>query len=221
MKSYPSIPLYDGSIMKDAYIFIKYDGSNLRFEWNNKRGWYKYGTRNRLFDENDKNFGQAIKLFHTKYVEPKLEDAIQNAYTDGFKSEVSLTRYLHDYKAKQCIVFCEFYDKNSFAGQHSNSKKEIKIIDIIIDNKGFMDPAEFCKLPFDKAECPRHHDLTPEFAEQIRTGHFNSFECDFGTKIFEGVVCKGGKRHDRWMCKIKTKRWLDEVKKLPNWQNLL
>lgn len=227
MKSYPTIPVYDGSVMKDAYVFLKYDGSNLRFEWNIKRGWYKFGTRNRLFDENDKTFGSAIKLFKEKYCAPQFQDNVdflgykQGKYPDG--SEISIERYLKDvYNAKRCIVFAEYFGKNSFAGQHNPSdKKDIKIIDLVVDNKGFMDPTEFIKFPLDRSPCVRHHDLTPEFAEQVKTDYFSSFECDFGTKIFEGVVCKGGSRHDRWMCKIKTQQWLDEVKKMPNWQTLI
>lgn len=203
MKSYPSISVYDGSTMKDAYVFVKYDGSNLRFEWNNKRGWYKFGTRNRLFDSNDPIFGGAISIFLNKY--------------DGIE------KYFAKKNTKKAIVFTEFFGRNSFAGKHCPSdKKDVVILDICLDNQGFMDLDEFLQLPIDRAECPFRRELTPEFAEQVRTGYFSSsLENDYGTKIFEGFVCKGGKKHDRWMCKIKTQQWLDEVRKLPNWKELV
>jgi len=41
-----------GKFGEYSYSFIKYDGSNLRFCWNRKRGWYKFGSRNVMIDKN-------------------------------------------------------------------------------------------------------------------------------------------------------------------------
>jgi hypothetical protein len=59
----PSIPREFSEF--EAYVFDKLDGSNLRFEWKRKGGWYKYGTRHRLFDATDPGFGSAIELSTT------------------------------------------------------------------------------------------------------------------------------------------------------------
>lgn len=64
MQQYPSI---DGSskapLGKQCIAFTKYDGSNLRWEWSPKQGWYKHGTRNQLFDASDPVYGKAIPIF--------------------------------------------------------------------------------------------------------------------------------------------------------------
>src|SRR5271154_7039190 len=66
MLSYPSI---EGSskapLGKPCIAFYKYDGSNLRFEWQRKgRQWMKYGTRTQLFNATTPTFGPAISVFH-------------------------------------------------------------------------------------------------------------------------------------------------------------
>jgi hypothetical protein len=52
------------------YVFDKLDGSNIRSEWNRKRGFDKYGTRARLLGVDDEIFGEAIPLINSKFVEP-------------------------------------------------------------------------------------------------------------------------------------------------------
>lgn len=102
MKSYPSILNCTGSNFRefDSYMFDKIDGSNLRFEWARKTGWSKFGTRHRLFDETDKDFGAAIPLFLNSLSEP-------------------LEKIIKDNRWEKVIVFCEFWGKNSFAGKHN------------------------------------------------------------------------------------------------------
>ena len=45
MKQYETIPYYGDYLGPDIIAFDKIDGSNLRFEWSRKRGFYKFGTR--------------------------------------------------------------------------------------------------------------------------------------------------------------------------------
>ena len=64
MKQYPEISGSNKApIGAQCLAFVKYDGSNLRWEWSPKKGWYKFGTRTRLFDHTDEIFGEAIPLF--------------------------------------------------------------------------------------------------------------------------------------------------------------
>lgn len=52
MQQYPSILGSSKAPLGEPCIaFVKYDGSNLRWEWSPKRGWNKYGTRTQLFNE--------------------------------------------------------------------------------------------------------------------------------------------------------------------------
>ena len=63
MLAYPSIPSWrDVSKGLPCLAFYKYDGSNLRFEWNSKTGWCKFGTRTQLFDKYTELYSQALPL---------------------------------------------------------------------------------------------------------------------------------------------------------------
>lgn len=46
MITYPSLDYYFDYPEIYIYAFDKLDGSNIRFEWSRKRGFYKFGTRN-------------------------------------------------------------------------------------------------------------------------------------------------------------------------------
>ena len=67
MKAYPKIPGSKNCPSDHCIAFEKYDGSNLRWEWSKKRGFYKFGTRRRLFDHTDTVFSEAIPIFMNKY----------------------------------------------------------------------------------------------------------------------------------------------------------
>lgn len=137
MKEYPKI-LGAGIPSGDPCIaFYKYDGSNLRFEWRPKSGWYKFGTRRRLFNETDPEYGEAVAIFSKKYAEP-----VEKVIREKFK------------KAESAIVYCEFFGPHSFAGKHepgflgveSNDPKDLVLFDVNIHKKGFVSPADFLDL---------------------------------------------------------------------------
>lgn len=182
MKQYPSIRGPCRAPLNEPCIaFYKYDGSNLRFEWNAKRGFYKFGTRRRLFDKTDSEYEEAIDLFLT---------------TQAIELEKIFKK---EYRARQAIVFCEFFGAQSFAGKHKEKDpKQLVLIDINIDKKGFISPADFVSIfghfPFCASVIYRGP-LTEEFVQNVRENNFD---------LNEGVVCKGGKGHKLWRCKIKT-----------------
>lgn len=74
MKEYPSIPTLptQGSSsfahwkrnnnMSEIYAFDKIDGSNIRAEWSSKRGFYKFGSRNRLLGSDQPIINKAEGL---------------------------------------------------------------------------------------------------------------------------------------------------------------
>ena len=102
MKSYPKIEYYNKGYFGDTvWVFDKLDGSNIRAEWNRKRGWYKFGTRNQMIDERDPNFGDAIPIFLDKY-----GDDLQKVFRKSYSNIESV------------VVFGEYLGENSFAGQH-------------------------------------------------------------------------------------------------------
>jgi hypothetical protein len=97
MKEYPSIEGPSKAPRDQCIAFFKYDGSNLRFEWQRKKGWCKFGTRHCLFDESHEVFGEAIKLFN-ETIAIKIDPILRKEYRD----------------AQIITVYCEFFGKQSF-----------------------------------------------------------------------------------------------------------
>lgn len=202
MKSYPSINGSSGAPNDQCIAFYKYDGSNLRFEWTRKRGWHLFGTRKRLFDESDTEFGAAIPLFKATLA-ADLETIIKKEYRDS----------------QEVVVFCEYFGDLSFAGQHKahDKTKKLVLIDVDIHKKGFVSPREFvnnfCKKLGDKAaQVVYEGNLNASFIEDVRNGKY---------PVWEGVVCKGGSGHKIWRCKIKTAAYLQKLKEVyaDNWES--
>jgi len=196
MKPYPSIPSSVGMNFREfqAYVFDKLDGSNLRFEYTRKRGWDKFGTRTRLFDETDTDFGCAIPIFRDTW-------------------EKELTAIAKDQRWDHLIVFMEFWGPNSFAGHHEASDpKTLTLIDACPNKKGILGPAEYLSIfrNLKIAHLLTMCKWTRGFVEGIRAGKDPS---DGPRKMtFEGVVGKGGSGHKLVMAKAKTQAWVDKVK---------
>ncbi len=205
MKDYPAIPQSIGTEFREipnAYVFDKLDGSNLRFEWSSKTGWYKFGTRTRLFDENDWQFGRAIPLFHQTLGDP-------------------IAKIATDQRWGRVIVFAESYGPKSFAGRHHDSDNlpldadgdmKLELIDVNPYKRGILGPAEYLKLFGNKVPMAAflgRHNWTRGFVERVWNQEIPGI-------TFEGVVGKSGdgKNHDLVMAKAKTKAWIDKVKSL-------
>jgi hypothetical protein len=209
MKEYPKTYGLSPEILgRDCISFQKLDGSNLRFEYSRKsKRWYKFGTRRRLFDKSDPDFGSAIDLFSAKYGE-------------------ALAKIFHDTKewkgAEYMVAFAEFLGPHSFSGIHdpvklkveNNDPKDLILFDLDVHRRGLISPREFVKRfeHLHAAEVVYDGPLTQEFFNEVRNG--GKF------KLNEGVMCKGGSGHDLWMCKIKTLEYLDRLKTFfgNNWQ---
>jgi RNA ligase len=186
MQQYPSI---DGSskapLGKPCIAFVKYDGSNLRWEWSPKKGWHKFGTRSQLFDASDELYGQAIPIF-----------------MDTMGDEI--VRRVRDLERgiQRITVFTEFFGPKSFAGQHDLADpKELKLFDAFLFKRGFMAPRTFVKtfggLPW-AAEVVYDGTLNRQFILDVQTGCY---------PVYEGVVAKG----DDFMVKIKTAAYFNRL----------
>jgi hypothetical protein len=206
MKSYPRIQYFNqGLFGEDIYAFDKLDGSNIRAEWNPKRGWYKFGTRNTMIDERDLQFGEAITLFLNKYGDslPKV-----------FRTNKSYKRI------ESFVVFAEYVGEQSFAGRHINSDpKDIILFDVNQYKHGFVTPKNFVE-DFGHLHIPDviyKGPYTMDFVQTIRDNQHN---------LKEGVIVKGvlktkNQKDEVWMVKVKTKEWLQKVKELHGERALL
>jgi len=187
MKSYPSITY---KLMKsiNIYAFDKLDGSNIRAEWNTKQGFHKFGTRKRLLDESDEQFGSVITLINGKY-----EDHIRYVFNKN--------------KIGRAICFFEYWGENSFAGNHEDEPHTATLIDVNPYKKGIMGPNEFLKN-FGYMDIPRllyHGKVNLSFIDSVRSGKLDGM-------TFEGVVCKCIHKNQLKMFKIKSIEWISKVK---------
>ena len=192
MKSYPSIVRVDQAGWdRDLYTFDKLDGSNLRFEWSRKTGWFKFGTRKRLIDKNDPMFGPAIPLFMETLAEPIAEIARNEKWIN-------------------VVAFAEFWGKKSLAGRHNpNDPKTLTLFDVSIYRHGMLGPKEFLNhfkyLPIPNFLGVQKWDRA--FVERVRNS-------DFDKITFEGVVGKSGDYDDLTLVKCKTNNWFDAIRRL-------
>jgi hypothetical protein len=202
MKSYPSIPGPAQAPHAPCYAFVKYDGSNLRFEWSKKRGWYKFGTRNLMFDETSELFGPAIPLFLQKY-----GDDLPKVFSDA-KEFRGVTNF---------VVFCEWFGAKSFAGQHEHDDpKDIVLFDVNPIKKGIIGPKLFLDLfgHLKVAELLNQGNFGPEFEMNVRDEKIDLLsKYEIRTEIPEGVICKAGTGHDLTLWKVKTSRYKEELKR--------
>ena len=177
----------------------KFDGSQIRAEWSRKRGWYKFGTRRRLFNHTDPEYGKAIDIFVAKY-----EDAIPRILTDELGKN----------RVEGLVVYGEFFGPSSFAGKHDFSEdQDIVVFDVSVHKRGFVLPQDFVRLFADLPVAPVVYDgdFSPEFIAAVQRGDY--------VGEAEGVVVKGvdgskkKAQHALWMCKVKTQWWLDELRR--------
>jgi len=189
MKHYPSITHYDNSFLGISMIaFDKLDGSNLRFEWDKKKGWNKFGTRRTMLNKEDSLY-IGVDLFLSKYSE-----GLEKIFVDD-----------KDFRGvKEFTVFCELHGPGSSFGQHDFVDMDVVLIDVNPLKKGFLPPREFIK---------KFHGLgTPEVLFDGILTEDEVLKIQSSKIIKEGAVCKWMNNKHIQMCKIKTDKWLDTLK---------
>lgn len=195
MKQYDSIEYFGDHWGLPVIAFDKLDGSNLRFEYSQKRGFYKFGTRKQMIDESSE-FGFAIELFLNKYHE---------SLSRIFKSK--------EYRnILNLVCYAELVGTKSAFGQHNfgNDKFDIVLFDVDQYKKGLVPPKEFVKN-FSSAGIPRvvyEGNLNKELVERVKANEFD---------LTEGVICKGQTltrkgRPELYYCKIKTDDWFERLR---------
>lgn len=195
MKQYQEINYYGDYWGLPIIAFDKLDGSNLRFEYSQKRGFYKFGTRNMMIDQSNDPFGFAIDIFLNKY---------SDQLTNIFKSKT--------YRNTMSFVcFAELCGKKSDFGQHLFGEDEfdITLFDVEDHKNGFIPPRQFIK-DFGQCGIPKviyDGNLNKELVQAVKRN-------DFG--LTEGVICKGlisgRKENNLFYCKIKTDDWFDRLR---------
>lgn len=198
MKQYWEIPGPSKAPKEHCIAFRKLDGSNIRYEYSKKRGWYKFGARHRMIDKSDEQFGDAISLFLNRY-----GDSIPKIIKDDKKYR-GVTNF---------VAYCEYFGPSSFAGWHKeDEEKEVILFDIWIHKKGFVLPRDFVN-DFGSLKTPDviyEGNFNTQFVEDVKNGKY---------LVGEGVVAKGvikgikNTPNGIWMAKVKTKAWIEELKR--------
>ena len=170
MEQYPSIVgSAKAPLGKQCIAFNKYDGSNLRWEWNPKKGWVKFGTRRHLFDESDEQFKEAIPIF-----------------MNGMADEIVLRTKEVVRNPQRITAFTEFFGPGSFAGSHvQGEQKELRLFDVFLFQKGYVPPKQFVEVYGDMeqaAEIIYEGTLNSSFIMDVKKGKY---------PVFEGVIAKG------------------------------
>ena len=200
MFNYPSIPGPSIAHLGEPCVaFHKYDGSNLRFFWNVRRGWHHFSTRYGWFTADTPTFGSAIRLFQEQFAEGILE-AVRHGPNGDDVTEL--------------VACCEFFGRNTFAGRHrEGDAMEMVLFDVYLPERGFLPPDEFLALfgHLRTVEVVYRGPFTAAFIEEVRAGKY---------RVKEGVVVKGvrprGEGQEEcavWSAKIKTRAWLDELRR--------
>lgn len=193
MKDFPSIPTAHGYVPSDLdwHVFDKFDGSNIRAEWNPKKGWYKFGSRTQLLATNSGMLNESRELVLTKYGD-------------------DLARIFREEKHQSVVAFFEFHGPSSAFGLHVDEKHTVTLLDVSPYKKGILPPATFLRTygHLDVPVLVHRGPVDEAFVESVHTGRLEGV-------TNEGVVCKA--KADRKtevpiMFKIKSRSWLDRLR---------
>lgn len=197
MIEYPTIMSSAKAPREHCIAFEKFDGSNVRVKYTQKRGFTLFGSRTQMFDRGHPFLGAAIDIFYRDYENP-LVDLIEKHFPNE----------------REVIAFLEFFGESSFAGWHdpADTKKQLMLFDLMVGHKNrkFLLPQQFIKLCDGKMNIPRviyEGNLNEQLIADVRAGKYD---------VNEGVVCKGTKgtgahRGGVWMAKIKTQKYFDRL----------
>lgn len=215
MKHYNSIPrLDDDGTLKgeEIWAFNKLDGQNFCVKYSPKtKEFGPFGSRKRLVDESDEQFGETVKFFKNSNIPTELIRLVKdNSGKNGLFNGV-----------QEITFFFEWYGEHSFAGFHQEGDDmHLTLIDVDIKKKGYIEPKpfyeifgnnEFIEIP----ELIYRGKLTESFVDSIKNNDWTEPDCQYPT-VKEGVVCRRstimkGQRMPK--VKFKTKWWMAELHK--------
>jgi len=169
--------------------FDKLDGSNIRAEWSDKKGFYKFGSRTRLIDRGTYILGESV-------------DLIMESYAD------QLAARFEQKKLKRVVAFFEFLGDSSFAGWHEREEHRVTLIDVDVYKRGIIEPDEFIDKFGDLGIPNIVHNgmLSRELITETKNGTLEGM-------TYEGIVCKykNQKNKKTEMFKVKSRQWLNDL----------
>ena len=183
MKTYPSISAMV-QMGLPIYAFDKIDGSNIRAEWSRKRGFYKFGSRNRLLGTDQTSLVKAEPLIRAQ--------------------EEQVTAICRKNRWERIILFYEFAGPKSSFGNHvDDDDHQVSLIDANPYKRGILPPREFIDVFSDLNPAPLLYrgNCNNGFVQSVKDGTLEGMGS-------EGVVCKAkGKGNTIVMFKVKSESW--------------
>jgi hypothetical protein len=197
---YPSISGPSFAVLGAPCVaFEKLDGSNLRFFWDQRRGWHSTGTRYRWFKPETPTFGAAVALF--------LRDFAPGILT-------TLRQYKEYRGATEVVAFCEYFGPGTFSGLHVEGETlQLVLFDLHLSGRGFVPPRDFVahfghlRIPPVVYEGP----FSRTFIELVRHGKYPVTEGVVAKGVRTRRIRKGTVEKEVWMAKVKTLAWLEEL----------
>ena len=201
MKEYPTISDRVQSNL-DITAFGKLDGSNIRAEWSQKKGFYKFGTRKRLLDESyteGAGLGNAITIFKKQWA--KILPPI-------FMKQ----RWIGKEMRVLCYFESEVLSFIIMPSPKTLGAMILTLIDVNIHKRGLLPPKEFIKI-FGHLEIPKilyRGKANKTFIDSVRNSTLEGMP-------EEGVVCKAPnpskkKTAKPVMFKLKSQVWYDKLR---------
>jgi hypothetical protein len=190
MKSYPSIPRQPKGKQGDRrmHLFDKLDGSNLRFEWDHRDGWVRWGSRHQVLDETHPYLGVGLALFRERLAEP-------------------IERVARAERWEALVAFAEIFGPGSLGGRHvAGEPMRLALFDVAPFRRGLIGPARFLEL-FGTLDVPAYlgeHVWNDDLVTRVRRGALAGVTS-------EGVVGKAGDGHGLVMAKAKTDAWIRRI----------
>jgi hypothetical protein len=213
MKHYDSIDRIqdDGTLLgEDVWAFNKLDGQNFAVKYNpRKKIFDSFGSRKRMVDETDEQFGDTVRFFKAS----NLPETLIQLVSDNSKKKGLFTG------VDEITFYFEWYGEHSFCGFHQDGDEmHLALIDVFLKKKGYIEPKPYYEIfcQNDNVETPEliyHGTLTKTFVDEIYNNDWTKPDCKY-PMVKEGVVCRRsslmkGQRMPK--VKFKTKWWLDQL----------
>lgn len=215
MKHYDSINRIqdDGTLLgEEIAAFNKLDGQNVCIKYSPKRkAFEQFGSRKRVFDENDEQFGNAVKWFNNSCYPDLLSRIVtENSGKKGLFNGID-----------EVTFYFEWYGDHSFAGFHEDGDElRLALIDVFLKKKGYIEFKPLIELFYSHKEIIQPEliyrgKLTKDFIKSIQDNDWTQEGCQY-PNVKEGVVCRRttlmkGQRLPK--VKFKTKWWMTELYK--------
>lgn len=213
MRHYDSISRIqdDGFLIgQSVWGFNKLDGQNFCVKFNVRKNIFdSFGSRKRMVDETDEQFGETVKMFKNSDIPTTLIELVKkNKGKNGIFSGTD-----------EITFYFEWCGEHSFCGVHDpNDEMHLCLIDVFIKKRGYIEPKDFYEIfcTDDRIETPElifKGVLTKSFIDEIWNNDWTQDGCKY-PMVKEGVVCRlssrlKGQRMPK--VKFKTKWWIDKL----------